>query len=174
MLGVRAVASYACAVALFACGARTELDAARGAASDAPPDAACVAGDFTLQVPATTAWTDTGIDVVAGTTLTIHASGTVKYGGMASQVTGPNGGNFDGQKFFSTAVLPGAVVVSLIGKIDETPLPEGTPGDGAGFVGASYQITVPASGRLFLGFNDQRQAFGDNAGSFSVTVSVSC
>ena len=152
---------------LFACGARTPLD--RASAADA-----CAPRDFTLQVPATTAWTDTGIDVVAGTTLTIHASGTVKYGGMASQVTGPNGGNFDGQKFFSTAVLPGAVVVSLIGKIDETPLPEGAPGDGAGFVGATYQTTAPASGRLFLGFNDQRQAFGDNAGSFTVTVRVSC
>ena len=46
-----------------------------------------------------------------------------------------------------------------------TPLLEGTPDDGPGFVGASYDEIAPESGRLFLGFNDQKQALGDNTKS---------
>ena len=171
----------ACALALFACGARTEIGGTRDAAQSAPPDAACVPRDFTLQVPATAPWTDTGIDVPSGAALTISSSGTVSYFGANDEFTGPDGGNFDGQKFFATAVLPNAIVVSLIGKIGGsvtldtgTPLPEGTAGDGAGFVGSAYERTVPVGGRLFLGFNDQRSAFGDNTGAFTVTIRIGC
>jgi hypothetical protein len=78
-------------------------------------------------------------------------------------------------------VLPTAVVVSLIGKVGGTtavdtgaPLLEGAPDDGPGFVGASYDEIVVESGRLFLGFNDQKQAFGDNSGAFTVTITLSC
>jgi len=160
------------ASALVACGARTELDA--------PLDAPC-ARSSTLDVPVDAPWFDTGIDVVAGERLRVSALGIVRYGGDAKQVTDANGGNFDGQQFFSTAVLPDTVVCSLVGKVGGstavdtgTPLPEGTPGDGPGFVGTTYDEIVPTSGRLFLGFNDQRQAFGDNRGSFAVTIQLGC
>lgn len=158
----------AVAAALAACGARTDLGAARGG------DASCETREITIQVSSLAPWTDTGIDVDAGAEIRITASGTVHYGGLAEQVTDANGGNFDGQKFFSTAVLPSAVVCSLIGRIGDAPVPEGTPGDGAGFVGVSYDEIAPASGRLFLGFNDQKQAFGDNSGAFSVTIRLGC
>ena len=99
---------------------------------------------------------------------------------MSAQVTGANGGNFDGTEFFPTSVLPSAITVSLIGKIGGTtavgtgtPLPEGAPQDGAGFVGANYDAVVPTAGRLFLGFNDQVQDFGDS-GAFTVTVTITC
>jgi hypothetical protein len=105
----------------------------------------------------------------------------VRYGGNPLQVTDANGGTYYGKKFFTTAVLPSAVVVSLIGKLGGTtdvdtgtPLPEGTPNGGPGFVGTSYDMIVAESGRLFLGFNDQRQAFADNSGAFTVTITVIC
>jgi hypothetical protein len=155
------------------CGARSSLDV--------PLDEGCVLETASLQVPSTTPWFDTGIDVTAGQHLHITATGTVRYGGKANQVTDANGGHPTGKKLFAAAVLPTTVVVSLIGKIGGTtavdtgaPLLEGTPNNGPGFVGASYNEIVLESGRLFLGFNDQKQTFGDNSGAFTVTVTLSC
>lgn len=134
---------------------------------------------YTLNVPITVPWTDTGINIAAGSQLDITASGIVAYGGSPGQVTDANGGNWDGQQFFQTAVLPNTIIVSLIGKIGGTtdigtgtPVPEGTPGDGPGFVGISYSEVTSISGELFLGFNDQVGGFWDNSGSFSVTIDV--
>jgi hypothetical protein len=146
-----------------------------------PRDGGCVDETASMQVPSAAPWFDTGIDVIAGERLQITATGTVRYGGEAEQVIDANGGHYTGKKFFAAAVLPNTVVVSLIGKVGGTiavdtgtPLPEGTPSDGPGFVGASYDEIVPESGRLFLGFNDQKQAFGDNIGAFTVTITLIC
>ncbi|HEX7602861.1 MAG TPA: hypothetical protein VF316_14695, partial [Polyangiaceae bacterium] len=54
------------------------------------------------------------------------------------------------------------------------PVPEGAPGSGAGFVGSSYDEVMTASGPLFLGYNDQRDWFYDNVGSFTVTITTGC
>jgi hypothetical protein len=164
------------ALVLFACGGRTEL----GTTIVEQGDAACRA-PVVLQIPATVAWTDTGIDVREGSRLTINATGKVVYGTMSTQVTDANGGNFDGQKFFPGAVLPNTIIVSLIGKTGGTtaldtgtPLPVGKPGSGPGFVGVATDVVVGRTGRLFLGFNDQRANFGDNSGAFTVTISTGC
>lgn len=135
--------------------------------------------DFVFLIPSTTAWTDTGLDIPAGSELSITTSGTVYYGPDSAQVTDANGGDYTGTKFFSDAVLPDTVVVSLIGKIGGTsdvgtgtPVPEGISGNGIGFVGTSYDQIMPVSGRLFLGFNDRLGYFSDNSGSFSVNVTI--
>ena len=132
-----------------------------------------------ISIPGTTAWTDTGIFVPSGATLNIFASGTVRYGPVTQQVTGPNGTNYDGTQFFATAVVPNATIVSLIGKIGGTTsigtgtlVPQGLAGNGVGFVGSSYSQFISTGGELFLGFNDQVGQFGDNSGSFSATVTV--
>jgi hypothetical protein len=155
------------------CGARSTLDV--------PLDGECALETVSMQVPSTTPWSDTGIDVTAGQRLHITSTGMVRYGGKEQQVVDANGGNYTGKKFFEAAVLPATVVCSLIGKVGGTtafdtgaPLPGGTPDVGLGFIGASYDEIVPESGRLFLGFNDQKQAFGDNSGAFSVTITLSC
>ena len=44
------------------------------------------------------------------------------------QVTDPNGGHYSGKKFFTAAVLPNTVIVSLIGKVGGTAAVDtGTP-----------------------------------------------
>lgn len=149
-------------VVLAACGARTELDVIREAGPCAPVTRE-------LAIPSTQAWTDTGVDVSAGMVVTIHASGTVRYGPMAAQQTDANGGNFDGQQFFATAIYPKAPVCSLIGRAGDAPLPAKN-----GFVGTSYEETMTASGRLYLGFNDQQSQFDDNSGAFDVSITTSC
>lgn len=165
--------ALALALLVSGCGARTGLRAS--------PDTGCTDAPVTMDVPTTAPWFDTGIDMEAGQRLRITATGTIHYGGDPQQVTDANGGHFTGKKFFPTAVYPNTIVVSLIGKIGGTealdtgtPLPEGTPDDGPGFVGTLYDEIVPVSGRLFLGFNDQRQAFGDNVGAFTVTLTPGC
>lgn len=132
-------------------------------------------------MPSTAPWFDTGIDLTAGERLQITATGTVVYGVNPEQVTDADGGHYSGTKFFTSAVLPTTVVVSLTGKVGGTTaidtgtlLPEGTPDSGPGFVGTSYDEYVPETGRLFLGFNDRVNAFGDNSGAFTVTITLSC
>ena len=137
---------------------------------------------YLLQVPATSPWYDTGINISSGWQLSITATGLATYN--AFQIGGPlatnaNGGDVTGKNFFSDAVLPSAEVHSLIGKTggttnvgSGTPVPEGLAGYGAGFVGESYSKQIITSGRLFLGFNDEAPFFYDNSGGFAVTVTV--
>jgi hypothetical protein len=155
---------------VVSCGARTGLvePLEAGTIEDTGHDVACVSTK--LSIPSTRPWTDTGVDVRADMRLVITASGTVRYGGGSAQVQNADGVNWDGQKFFSTAVLPNAIIVSLIGKIGDRPVLQDKPGTGDGFVGTSYDAVVPTSGRLFLGYNDQVSAFADNSGSFVVTI----
>ncbi|MDR3460038.1 MAG: hypothetical protein P4N60_21635 [Verrucomicrobiae bacterium] len=132
-----------------------------------------------ILIPSNVPWTDTGIDVTKGSWLFILADGKVLYWDFNHATTDANGVNWDGTGFFPNAVLPDAIVVSLIGKIGGTteigtgtPVPAGKKGDGTGFVGKSYLNAMPKSGRLFLGFNDTPNAFGDNIGSFHVSIFV--
>jgi hypothetical protein len=161
------------ALLVCGCGARSALDV--------PLDEGCVPETTSMEVPSTAPWFDTGIDVTAGDHLHITATGMVRYGVDPEQITDADGGHYTGTKFFTTAVLPTTVVVSLTGKVGGTTavdtgtlLLEGTPDNGPGFVGTSYDEIVPGSGRLFLGFNDRKEAFGDNSGSFTVTITLSC
>jgi hypothetical protein len=134
---------------------------------------------YTLGVPDTVPWTDTGIYLTAGSQLDIAATGTVHYSTSSYQVCDANGGDYSGAQFLSDMMLPTTVCHSLVGKIGGTtgvgtgtPVSEGILGDGPGFVGTFYNKAVSTSGELFLGFNDDPAVFWDNSGSFSVTISI--
>jgi hypothetical protein len=124
-----------------------------------------------VSVPARRAWTDTGINLAAGSKVSIVAGGTI-YISRNDPGMGPSGpAVFCKQPIHSKAhasdssfTAPGLPCWSLIGHI----------GGGAPFaVGDAKDLSVASAGRLYLGVNDQIGAFGDNSGSWTATVSIS-
>src|SRR5262245_39409897 len=83
-------------------------------------------------------WSNTGADVVAGQTLSISATGKVSFSenqGPGSFV-GPDGvGILAGNPNW---VFPDVSAISLIGRIDDNPLPKWHAEYGQGFVGSDY------------------------------------
>ncbi|MHC1740121.1 MAG: hypothetical protein AB9897_03305 [Anaerolineaceae bacterium] len=92
---------------------------------------------------------DTGLDLVAGETLIIEASGTACFDVQFNLCTGPNGN-------------PDFIDTDLVGRI----------GDGKMFhIGSSLEKTVSDEvGRLYLAFHDND--FENNSGYFDVTINV--
>ena len=106
----------------------------------------------TVTVEATHPWVDSGLTVRKGERLSFEASGTIRWGSKPDQVAGPEG---HGAK-------PGKLGVGgLIGRVGVTGKP---------FAIGSMRtpMTMPQSGKLFLGINDF--IFKDNAGSFMVRI----
>jgi len=117
---------------------------------------------YDLEVPGTTEWLDTGIDLFEGDTLRITAEGTVYY--TASKSSGPDGG----KREWIDLALPLPVNDSgrgaLVGAIGGTDVARPF------LVGARFESKVSAKGRLVLGINDDKP--GDNRGSFRVRVEI--
>jgi len=121
----------------------------------------------TVQVSATTLWTDTGIALVAGQTVQVTASGTVTTGGMipAWATDTPDGQPLSSQCEVGktgTFPAPGLPCFSLMGEITQT----GTPFE----VGSSVTFAVETSGEFYLGINDNY--LPDNAGDWTAVVTV--
>ena len=108
-----------------------------------------------VNVSATTSWTDTGIELRAGQTIYVQASGQVRWG--RDRRDGP-GGEKD-SPFNQARPLPNRPGAALIGQIGGDIF---FIGDGQG------AIRVRNGGRLALGINDEY--LEDNSGSFRVTV----
>jgi hypothetical protein len=120
-----------------------------GQAAQAP------AGTQTITVPANQPWTDTGITVRRGESITFYASGDIMVAAQASSGVGgspiPAGGPLP---------VPTAGVGALIARV----------GNGTPFLVATNTspIPMPANGRLQLGINDDHHA--DNTGNFTVGI----
>ena len=110
----------------------------------------------TITVPANHAWTDTGITVNQGDRVAFQASGEINYGRSPGQNVTADGGA-DRRATYPDPTVP---VGALLGKI----------GNSKPFaIGNQRQaLTMPASGRLMLGVNDNEIA--DNSGAFSVVI----
>jgi PA-IL-like protein len=110
----------------------------------------------TINVPANQAWTDTGINVNAGDRVAFQASGEIQFGRTAGMTATPDGNGSMRGNYPDPSVPVGA----LIGKI----------GNGAPFgIGMQTQaLGMPATGRLFLGVNDND--YSDNSGAFTVSI----
>jgi len=105
-------------------------------------------------------WNDTGMFVRAGDTITIHADGTIQLSDNPSDVSDPTGAR-SGRRAPNAPIgsAPAGALIARIG--DSAPI----------LVGANGTIaSAPATGRLFLGVNDDH--FPDNAGEFRATVDV--
>jgi len=143
----------------------------------------------TMQIPSTQPWTDTGLIVSPGDTISITASGNVYYAhaGDPNYLVGPEGLIGYRHPCECCYVVTSTEVTShaLVGNIAQT-----MTYDGKGFlVGPSFSGPVPVtnstatSGKLFLGFNDtgircdrtglDSGTWGDNSGAFTVTITIS-
>jgi hypothetical protein len=112
-----------------------------------------------IRVNALHRWTDTGIDVRAGTTLTFDASGTIQMSADSNDVATPAGAR-SGRRAPDAPVLNQLAggLIAMIGNY------------GPIFIGDRRSLTAPATGRLYLGVNDDHLL--DNRGEFSVNVGV--
>ncbi len=144
--------------------------AARPAPKTPSTDAPLPRGAISIRVPANVPWTDTGINLRAGDSVTVTASGSVAVetsgriplkapGGFAPDCRAAAsiyGGRFG---IFPAPQLP---CWSLIGRIGGT----GTIFE----VGARSTFQARSDGRLFLGINDDTLA--NNSGFWAASVTV--
>src|SRR5262249_35127906 len=122
----------------------------------APPAEAVAKAGTTIRAPANQAWTDTGILVNQGDRVAFRASGEITSGRSAGQAGTPDGGP-DRKAQYPIPSLP---VGALLGKVGASaPFAIGTQ---------TQPLPMPASGRLFLGINDNELT--DNAGFYTVIV----
>ena len=129
--------------------------AARGVA----PGAAMPSGS--ISVNGNQAWTDTTINVVKGDRISFQTSGQIRIASGPNPeftATADGSGGFNASR--ANYPVPGMAVGGLIARV----------GGGAPFpIGSNAQpITMPASGRLLLGINDDQVA--DNSGAFIVSI----
>ena len=119
-------------------------------------DVVGTAGDI-IPVSATERWTDTGLTVRAGDSISVEADGTIQMSGDRNDTAAPAGG----RRSAPDALVRNAPAGILIARI----------GNGAPFaVGARRTMRAPVSGRLYLGVNDDY--LEDNAGQFNAMVSI--
>lgn len=129
-----------------------------GPAGSAVGTSGTLANSRTISVPANRGWTDTGIDVNAGDRVVFQASGEVTFGRSPGQTASPDGNASARSAQYPDPTLPAG---ALIGKVGNNGKPFG--------IGSQTQpLPMPASGRLFIGVNDNE--LGDNSGAFSVVV----
>lgn len=112
-----------------------------------------------ITVPATTRWTDTGIDVTSGDVVSFSVAGTVDLGDERS--LGAEG-DLGAAAPAPRRPMPDRPAGALIGRIGTSP-------DDTFFIGAErLPFRVRTSGRLFLGINDD--TLDDDTGAFQVAV----
>ena len=116
-------------------------------------------GGPTFVVPATQRWTDTGIDVHAGDTITIDAYGTVRLSADPNDVADPLGSHLGRRA--ADAPLRDSPAGALVARIGNATI----------LIGDHRTLTrYPFSGRLSLGVNDDH--LNDNSGQYTASVNV--
>jgi hypothetical protein len=131
-----------------------------------------LATEKTLMVPANAEFTDTGIALTAGESVTISASGKIKFSttGSSSPVglkfsQSSGGGGTCGEVIYGGGTpfpLPGANCWAMMFKIGASGTPFPT--------GSKISFTSPVAGELFLGVNDT--FYADNSGHWTAKVTT--
>lgn len=105
------------------------------------------------------AWTAARMTVRRGETLTFTSNGEIQLSGDPNDIAATPGSKSG--RYANNAPLPRVFAGALIGKVgvNGTPFPIG---------GTQSTVTMPASGQLFLGVNDD--GFEDNVGEFRVEI----
>lgn len=114
---------------------------------------------LTVTVPGTQPWTDTGINLSAGTLVNITASGSIAFAGGPGNSYTPDGKASCAAD--ESMVAPGITCFALVARI----------GNGVPFeIGTGTHFVAKDGGELGLGVNDG--IFSDNSGSWTATVKV--
>jgi hypothetical protein len=116
-----------------------------------------------MDVKASEAWTDTGLDLRSGDVLTIRAAGSLNLGQGKS--AGPAGANRGFRDLIKSYPVNSAGLGALIGRIGSEDV--ATPF----LVGANGRIQAARAGRLFLGIN--KSGNDSPEGSFHVKIEFS-
>jgi hypothetical protein len=109
-----------------------------------------------LIVSARQAWTPTGIQVRRGEVVTFNTTGEIQLSGDTNDVA--NAAGAKSQRYATNAPLPRNFAGALIGRVGNQVFP----------IGNQASVTMPATGTLFLGINDD--GFEDNVGEFRVEI----
>lgn len=111
----------------------------------------------TVTVPSNQLWTDTGINLQQGQVVHFQASGNVSLSQNAGDVGTPAGATSG--RLAGNSPMPNVTGGMLIGRLNNGP---------PFAIGAQSDVTMPASGRLSLGINDDYVQ--DNSGNFIVNI----
>jgi hypothetical protein len=112
-----------------------------------------------VSVNAAQAWTSTGITVTQGQVVRFESGGEVGLSPDGADVA-TTGGSKLGRRL-TNGPVPGTLAGALVGRV----------GNGRPFgIGDQGTLTMPDSGLLYLGVNDDN--VGDNRGAFNVTVTA--
>ena len=134
---------------------RSELTNSELSAANAANAGTVGTAGRTVIVDGSQRWVDTGLDVRAGDSIAVQASGTVGLSANSGDTAGPGGA----ARRAPAAPFPNQPAGALIARIgDGEPM----------FVGDRSAITANRSGRLYLTVNDDHLA--DNRGQFRVSV----
>jgi hypothetical protein len=128
-------------------------------AGGAPGSVGTSGGQRTVRVNPQHRWTDSGITVRAGDTITIDATGSIQMSTDARD-TATVTGSGTGRRAPDAPVL-NQLAGGLLMNIDNY---------GPIFIGGRRTFTAPVSGRLYFGVNDDH--LEDNRGEFVLNVSV--
>ena len=134
---------------------RREFDVSGGA-----PATASSAGSRSVRVNAQARWTDAGLDIRAGDTVTFDASGSIQMSDNANDTATPAGSR-TGRRAPDAPIL-NQLAGGLIARIGDYGY--------SIWIGDRRSIVAPVGGRLYLGVNDDH--LPDNNGEFLVTVGV--
>jgi hypothetical protein len=115
--------------------------------------------EWTVEIPATQDWTDTGADCTAGSVLEIAATGTITHRPDRGAV-GPGGNPDPKARGANVKGLRDVNHAALIGSIDGQPP--------YFLVGKKKTYICDAVGRLFLGINDK--GVDNNSGEFAARI----
>ncbi len=141
-----------------------------------------VAASTNLDVPANLLWTDTGVKVMKGQTVSISASGTWNTG---NGECGPDGEDTTLSDLFLTPDAPSkhGELIAFVGPQSTDPY-QGNWGNGSFFpqptgagywaIGSSATFTVDRDGELWLGINDDAvsKVVDDNTGSLATVITT--
>jgi hypothetical protein len=112
-----------------------------------------------LTIPGQTRWLDTGIELAMRQVIHISVEGNIQWNKDGHQMCGPTGA-VPYTRWGHKPIL-GINTGALIGKI-------GADSTEYFYIGAGQQVVAFASGRLFLGINDDNVL--DNDGAFQVLI----